>query len=81
MRGIHLKAHPLCEACLQDGYVIPAAVVDHRKPHRGSMALFWDTMNLQSLCMTHHNGDKQRQEVRGESCAVGLDGWRLDAEK
>jgi 5-methylcytosine-specific restriction protein A len=40
-----------------------AAVVDHRIPHRGDMALFWDSGNWQSLCTTHHSSDKQRSEA------------------
>lgn len=64
--------------CLEDGYVIPATSVDHKIPHKGNMTLFRDPRNLQSLCYVHHNGDKQRQEVRGYSSAVGLDGWPID---
>jgi hypothetical protein len=26
------------------------------------MGLFWDESNWQSLCKTHHDGEKQRQE-------------------
>ena len=37
-------------------------VVDHRIPHRGDKALFWDQSNWQTLCQTHHSRDKQRQE-------------------
>lgn len=37
-------------------------IADHRQPHRGDEALFWDENNLQCLCKTCHDGTKQRQE-------------------
>jgi len=39
-------------------------VVDHKRPHRGDEALFWDERNLQCLCAPCHNSRKQRQENR-----------------
>lgn len=39
-------------------------VVDHRIPHRGDQALFWDESNWQTLCAFHHSGEKQRSEAR-----------------
>lgn len=40
-------------------------VADHRKPHRGDEALFWDFDNLQCLCGPCHSGAKQREEQAG----------------
>lgn len=40
-------------------------VADHRKPHRGDEALFWDIRNLWTLCKPHHDGAKQREEAAG----------------
>ncbi|WP_347311377.1 HNH endonuclease [Defluviimonas sp. SAOS-178_SWC] len=40
-------------------------VADHRRPHRGSEALFWDERNLQCLCKTCHDGAKQAEERAG----------------
>lgn len=38
-------------------------VVDHIKPHRGSVQLFWDEANLQVLCASPcHNKHKQAAE-------------------
>lgn len=37
-------------------------VADHRKPHRGDGALFWDDTNLQTLCKPCHDRHKQRAE-------------------
>jgi 5-methylcytosine-specific restriction endonuclease McrA len=61
-RKRHLYAHPLCVMCEQAGRVTEATVVDHKIPHRGDQALFWDESNWQSLCATHHSSDKQREE-------------------
>lgn len=38
-------------------------VADHKVPHRGNHATFWDRDNLQCLCKSCHDGDKQREEV------------------
>ncbi len=51
-------------ACTDADPPLPyAQVVDHRIPHRGDMALFWDRNNWQSLCSTHHSGEKQCEET------------------
>ncbi|MFG1247628.1 HNH endonuclease [Xanthobacter flavus] len=39
-------------------------VCDHRRPHRGDPALFWDDGNLQTLCKACHDGAKQAEERR-----------------
>lgn len=78
LRARHLRDHPLCVACLQDGHVTLATVVDHKIPHKGNLGLFHNPTNLQSLCETHHNGDKQREENRGYSTAIGFDGFPID---
>lgn len=72
----HLKQHPLCIRCKAEGRVTEATVVDHRVPHRGDQALFWDPDNWDSLCASHHSADKQREE-RGSDPAkrIGLDGF------
>lgn len=40
-------------------------VADHREPHRGDEAMFWDADNLQCLCKPCHDSRKQRAENRG----------------
>lgn len=40
-------------------------VCDHRQPHRGDEALFWDEGNLQTLCKPCHDRHKQREERAG----------------
>lgn len=57
-RAAFLKANPTCFCGA------PATVVDHRIPHKGDMAIFWDRSNWQPLCAHHHNSGKQRQERR-----------------
>lgn len=42
-----------------------ALVADHVTPHRGDRDLFFDRSNLQCLCKTCHDGEKQREERRG----------------
>ena len=61
-RAGYLRSHPLCGMCQAEGVVAAATVVDHKIPHRGDQALFWDRGNWQSLCPTHHSRDKQREE-------------------
>lgn len=48
--------------CAWPGCGAPATTVDHIKPHRGDMRLFWDRTNWQPLCSSCHNRHKQRQE-------------------
>ena len=72
-RAKFLRENPLCEECERAGRLNcydpasnPAFVVDHRKPHRGDPALFWDRANWSTLCATCHNSYKQRTEKSGE---------------
>jgi len=74
-RATYLRSHPLCVMCEREGRVTAATVVDHIVPHRGDQRLFWDVENnWQSLCKSHHDSAKQREE-RGRTQAVGEDGW------
>ncbi|TIX74642.1 MAG: HNH endonuclease, partial [Mesorhizobium sp.] len=41
-----------------------ANVVDHVKPHRGDMRLFWSRSNWQPLCTPCHSSIKQSRERR-----------------
>ncbi|MGP3699203.1 HNH endonuclease [Rhodobacter sp. NSM] len=38
-------------------------VADHKRPHRGDEALFWDEGNLWCLCKPCHDRLKQRDEA------------------
>lgn len=69
-----------CQTCgkLCRGRGPHSPVCDHVVPHKGDEALFFDPHNLQTLCKSCHDGDKQRQEVRGFSAEIGPDGYPVD---
>lgn len=54
-RAAYLRKHPLCVECQRNGLAVPATVVDHIKPHRGDMKIFWDRDNWQPLCKHCHD--------------------------
>lgn len=51
----YLREHPLCKRHEDRGDLVPATVVDHIKPHRGDMSLFWSRANWQPLCKPCHD--------------------------
>jgi len=58
-----LLLHPMCVMCAElDGRVVAATVVDHKVPHRGDQALFWDRGNWQSLCAPHHDSHAKKRD-------------------
>jgi len=57
-----LRAHPKCVRC-----GAPSAVVDHVKPHRGDMKVFWSRSNWQPLCTACHARWKQARERRASA--------------
>lgn len=61
-RAGYLRVHPLCVAHLANGRVVVATVLDHIVPHKGDMALFWDSSNWQPLCEWCHRVLKSRLE-------------------
>lgn len=61
-----LRAHPLCRYCEREGRLAAASVVDHMKPHRGDMGLFWDQSNWQPLCKPCHDSAKALEERRAQ---------------
>ena len=77
VRRNQLREHPWCRMCLEAKARVLATVVDHTEPHRGDRARFFSGP-FQSLCETHHNASKQREERAGYSTAVGEDGWPTD---
>lgn len=76
-RAQFLQLHPLCRYCEQMGKIQPAEVVDHRVPHKGDQALFWDHDNWQPLCKTCHDAVKQAEERNGRIMGCGVDGEPL----
>ena len=59
---------PLCEACLQLGYIEPAVAVDHILPIKRGGAPYPALAELASLCASHHNL-KTRGEQLGRTLA------------
>ncbi len=57
-----LSCYPLCAECKKHGETVEASVVDHVKPHRGDVKLFWDVNNWQALCKACHD----KKTARGE---------------
>jgi 5-methylcytosine-specific restriction protein A len=66
LRKYKLQQNPLCEACLQLGYIEPAVAVDHRKPISAGGELYPAIEKLASLCERCHNM-KTRYEQLGEA--------------
>jgi 5-methylcytosine-specific restriction enzyme A len=54
-----------CRLCRRIEADTSQLVADHRVPHRGDEALFWDDGNLQCLCKACHDGVKQGEERAG----------------
>lgn len=75
MRARFLGSHPFCVFCGAKGVRTWATVVDHVRPHRGDMYLFWDQGNWQALCWTCHSSTKQRLERYDTLPRTGVDGW------
>jgi len=58
----YLKANPLCVECQAQGRITLGTDVDHIKPHKGDMDLFWRRSNWQTLCSVHHKAKSGRGE-------------------
>ncbi|MEW9838087.1 HNH endonuclease signature motif containing protein [Mesorhizobium marinum] len=58
-RAEFLLQHTGCRYCPE-----PATLVDHIKPHRGDMRLFWRRSNWQPLCTRCHSSIKQARDLR-----------------
>lgn len=56
------EANPLCVECEREGKTTASQVVDHIKPHKGDVELFWSVDNWQALCKRCHD----RKTARGE---------------
>jgi 5-methylcytosine-specific restriction protein A len=78
LRRLQLAQHPLCRMCEEAGRVEPAVLVDHIRPAKDNVELFFDMSNLQSLCRPCHDGVKRKDEYRGFSTQIGEDGLPTD---
>lgn len=61
-RAAYLAKHTECVRC-----GAPATVVNHKIPHRGDKALFWDRNNWEAVCAPCHNGPIQSEERRAKA--------------
>ncbi len=64
MRQRALSDNPLCMCCKFYGYLKPSVDVDHIRPWRGQLDLFYDMSNLQTLCQQCHS-KKTQAESKG----------------
>jgi 5-methylcytosine-specific restriction protein A len=55
-----------------------AAVVNHKKPHKGDQVLFFDINNVETVCKTDHDALIQREEARGYTIGSDINGRPLD---
>lgn len=77
-RARYLREHPWCVMCLERKRYVAATVVDHIKPHRGDMKLFWKPANHQPLCKACHDGAKSAAERSGKVRGCDVNGLPLD---
>lgn len=61
-RVIYLRQHPVCVECGK-----AAQCVDHMKPHRGNMNLFWDEKNWQAMCNSCHSIKTAKDKLHVEA--------------
>jgi 5-methylcytosine-specific restriction endonuclease McrA len=80
LRRSQLQAKPFCAFCQDLDVRTPATVVDHKTPHKGDKALFFNALNLQSLCKTCHDSAKQRYEKSGSLKGGNQAGMPFDAQ-
>ena len=79
-RAQFLRENPLCSMCAQADppRLAAASVVDHRIPHKGDAALFWNQENWQALCKRCHDAGKQSQDRTGRVRGCDASGRPLD---
>jgi len=69
VRKLKMQYEPLCQLCLKQGRIEPAAAVDHVVPINRGGAPFPALDGLMSLCASCHN-QKTRHEQLGEDYAI-----------
>jgi 5-methylcytosine-specific restriction enzyme A len=73
LRRHQLALRPYCQCPHHDGQQVTADTVDHIRPHRGDLRLFWDQRNLQSMTKECHDRWKQSLEKGGHGFMKGCD--------
>lgn len=77
-RDTYLRLNCWCKFCSEIGMRTKATVIDHIKPHKGNLDLFWSMSNWQPLCKPCHDSTKARFERSGVMRQpIGVDGWPL----
>ena len=66
LRRRQLEKYPFCQCPHHKGQHIEANVVDHIRPHKGDLRLFWASWNLQSMAKQCHDRYKASQERGGK---------------
>lgn len=67
LRVRHLRKEPLCQECLRHGIVNAESLeVDHKVPHGGDEAKFFDEDGLETLCKSHHSAKTVRDGGLGQ---------------
>ena len=67
-----------CLLVTHDRHHPRAAVVNHKIPHKGDPALFFDPDNTESVCKTDHDALIQREEKRGYVIGADVEGRPVD---
>ena len=75
-RAKQLRDHPLCAMCLPR--LTPATICDHVNPKDKLDPELFFTGAKQSLCKTHHDSTKQREEKRGHAIGCDPSGLPID---
>lgn len=57
-----------------------AAVVNHKRAHKGDPALFFDLANTETVCKADHDTAIQREEARGYRIGSDINGRPLDPQ-
>lgn len=80
LRLQQLAAQPLCQRCLVFETLSPGHHVDHVISHQGNAALFFNSRNLQTLCLSCHSVKTRREQAgeildyrSGEEVVIGTD--------
>ena len=67
-RESYIKAHPLCEMCLEKGIITPAQIVHHKihltEDNYKDPTISLNHANLQSVCRDCHNKHHFKQNGR-----------------
>lgn len=73
LRKQQLTEHPFCQCQHHRGRRVRGNVVDHKRPHRGDIRLFFDRSNLQTMTKACHDSFKQSEERGGAGFLRGCD--------